>query len=239
MPGRQLRRFLSAEMDRRTFLSAVGTTLAGASVLGVASACAGDGAGLTTPDEVMGTVRGSVVDMSGNAQSVGRVYLLQKNGLNTDLWTDPNLEGRFDFGAVEVGEYQLRYWGANLARVPESLLNPVPVSVRPGTPTEVRFQIILGAASNLPQRDIYIGDYFFQEQPSGSPNATVIVKFGTNVCWYNVGTMPHTVTGGPWGDSGPIGLTGNYIWPASEIGTFQYSCSFHRTQMTASLQVVR
>jgi hypothetical protein len=225
-------------MNRRAFISAAGATIAGTSLFAFANGCARDDSGLTAPDDSMGTVRGNVVDLSGRAQSVGRVYLLQKNGLNTDLWTDPNLTGRFDFGAVAVGEYQLRYWGANLAHVPESLLNPVPITVRAGAPTEVRIQIVLGAESNLPQRDIYIGDYFFQEQPSGSPNATVVVPLGTRVCWYNVGSMVHTVTGGPWGDSGPIGLTGNYIWPANEVGTFRYSCSLHQTQMTASVQVV-
>jgi hypothetical protein len=186
----------------------------------------------------MGSVRGAVVDMSERAQPVGRIFLLQKSGLNVGTYVDVDGTGGFDFGAVEVGEYQLRYWGANLAEVPEPLPNPVRITVAAATPTVVQFQVVVGAGIATTDRDIFAGEYFFQEQPSGSPNGTVIVKLGSEVCWYNVGDMPHTVTGGPWGDSGPIGPDGNFMWTASQVGTFIYSCTYHRTLMVASLQVV-
>ncbi|MFN8573100.1 MAG: hypothetical protein U0132_13705 [Gemmatimonadaceae bacterium] len=236
MPRRELNG-LTVEMNRRTFISTVGVSLAGASLASLS--CAGDGTGGVAPETVTGTLRGTLVDLTGQPQSVGRLYLLLPTGFNTEQWADPEYDGTFRFEDVNVGDYQLRYWGANLARVPEPLVNPVPVTVRANAETQVRVQIELGAASNVPQRDIYIGDFFFQEQPSGTPNATTVVPLGTRVCWYNVGQMPHTITGGPWGDSGPLGHAGNFIWPATELGTFRYSCSYHGTQMTALLQVVR
>src|SRR5207244_6077373 len=49
---------------------------------------------------------------------------------------------------------------------------------------------------------------FFQEQPYGLPNAKVVVPLGTLVCWYNVGKNTHSVSGGPWSDSGPLTRTG-------------------------------
>jgi len=96
----------------------------------------------------------------------------------------------------------------------------------------------VGTASSATDRDIFAGEYFFQEQPSGAPNGAVVVKLGALVCWYNVGDVPHTVTGGPWGESGPIGHDGNFMWTANQVGTFTYSCAYHRTKMVASLQVI-
>ena len=46
--------------------------------------------------------------------------------------------------------------------------------------------------------------------------------------------MVHTVTGGPWGDSGPLGLDGNFNWTADQVGTFPYRCRYHGTQMIAT-----
>ena len=70
------------------------------------------------------------------------------------------------------------------------------------------------------------------------PNATVVVKLGVTVCWYNVGVMSHTVTGGPWGTSPTLGRAEEFMWTANQVGTFGYRCSFHNPQMQSILQVV-
>jgi plastocyanin len=186
----------------------------------------------------MGSIRGSVVDATGAPRSVGRIFLLDKTGLNSGEYADVDVRGTFDFGEVKVGEYQLMYWGANLARVPEPLPNPVPIAVAAGLATVVRFQVDAADEGELTDRDINAGDFFFQEQPTGQPNATVEVKLGTLVCWYNVGTMLHTVSGGPWGDSGPLAHGENFMWKTTEVGTFPYRCNYHGARMLATLKVV-
>ena len=37
---------------------------------------------------------------------------------------------------------------------------------------------------------------------------------------------------------GPIQRGGNFMWLADELGTFPYRCSYHGTQMLATLKVV-
>jgi plastocyanin len=184
-----------------------------------------------------GSVKGNVVDMSGAAKAVGRIYLLDQTGLNTGVYADVGSGGNFDFGEVKVGDYQLLYWGANLAKVPEPLPNPVAITVRVGAATVVRFQVEAPDEDEVMDRDINIGDLFFQEQPSGEPNAVVTVRLGMLVCWYNVGTMKHSVAGGPWGDSGPLAHGDSFEWRANQVGTFPYHCSFHSARMVATLKV--
>jgi hypothetical protein len=48
----------------------------------------------------------------------------------------------------------------------------------------------------------------------------------------------HSVTGGPWGDSGAIALDGNFMWTSDRVGTFPYRCRYHGTQMIATLQII-
>ena len=184
-----------------------------------------------------GNLRGTVVDLTGRPQGIGRVYLLAKSGLSSGAFADVDAAGTFDFGALPVGEYQVRFWGANLGSVPQQFPNPVRIDIKADVVTLVQFQIELGH-DNGSYHDIFIGDYFFQDQPVGDPNGLVVAKLGTIVCWYNVGRVLHTVTGGPWGDSGPLGLGGNFNWTSDRVGTFPYRCSFHGTQMIATLQII-
>jgi plastocyanin len=222
-------------MNRRRFIAGVGAAVAGGAMIGFTSGCAG--AASVTPPSGTGTVRGTVVDMSGRAQGLGRIYLLSSNGYNAGVFADVDATGSYDFGAVATGDYLLRFWGANLGTVPEPLANPVRITVAATQTTTVQFQVAVGADPD-PDHEIYAGDYFFQEQPAGVSNATAIVKLGTVVCWYNVGRVAHTVTGGPWGDSGPIAPDGNFMWTSSQTGTFPYKCTYHGTQMLATLQIV-
>ena len=74
-------------------------------------------------------------------------------------------------------------------------------------------------------------------QPDGRENGESVVKLGEAVCWYNVGNQPHTVTGGPWGDSGIMERTQSFIWVADRVGTFGYRCTLHDSSMFATLRV--
>lgn len=240
MPGGELIRLLPSPsvpaMNRRRFIAGLGAAAAGGGLLGVVEACGGDSRTGPTTVSATGSVRGTVVDRSGHAQGVGRIYLLAKSGLSSNIFADVDVTGAFDFGPVPVGQYQLRYWGANLASVPEPLPNPVRITVTADVRTTVQFEVEIGEKGGA-YRDINIGDYFFQDQPVGLPNGVVTAKVGTLICWYNVGTMLHSVVGGPWGDSGPIGLGGNFNWASDRVGTFQYRCGYHGTQMIATLQI--
>jgi hypothetical protein len=83
-----------------------------------------------------------------------------------------------------------------------------------------------------------IGDGFFQLQPNGTENGERVVKVGTNVCWYNVDTEVHTVSGGPWGDSGDLQKSQAYLWPATTAGLFGYQCRYHASSEKALLRVI-
>src|SRR5262249_26520868 len=110
-------------------------------------------------------------------------------------------------------------------------------TVSSGVESVVQFKIVLGNP-DADETEIYAGDNFFQLQPFGDINGTVTVTLGTTICWYNVGTMDHTVTGGPWGDSGTIVEASEFRWTANQVGTFGYRCNFHNPQMQAILKVV-
>ena len=234
MSGGELICLTSHAMDRRRFIARLGSV---AAVFAFADACGGSESSRLTAPSATGTVRGTVVDLSGKPQGIGRIYLLSKSGFNSGVHADVDAAGDFDFGSVAVGEYQVRFWGANLADVPEPLPNPVRVTVSANETTAVPFQIQVGSSDDS-DVEIYAGDYFFQSQPVGEANGTVVAKLGTTICWYNVGQAVHSVTGGPWGDSGPIALDGNFMWTSDRVGTFPYRCSYHSTKMIATLQII-
>lgn len=224
-------------LTRRSFIQRVGSTAA----LLVAGSFLGDcgGAGFATSPNggPTGRVKGTVRDLQGTPQHVGRVYVLTDAGLNNGQYADVDAAGNYDLGPVAVGACQIRYWGGNQADVPETFDNPVRITVQENQTVEVNFQIQLGGLDGH-DHEIYAGDFFYQEQPAGVPNATVTVPLGDTVCWYNVGHHVHTVTGGPWGDSGDIPRIGNFMWTANQLGTFPYRCTYHSPDMQAILQVV-
>lgn len=224
----------SVRLDRRRFVTILIGTMGATAVARLVAGCGGDH--VAAPAKPQGTVRGTVKDAQGNPQAVGRIYLLLKSGENQDLYADVDARGAFNFGAIDVGSYQLRYWGGAQASVPEPNPNPVRIEVTANAESVVDFTISLGNP-DADVQEIYAGDNFFQRQPFGDLNGTVTVKLGTVVCWYNVGVNQHTVTGGPWGDSGTLGEADEFMWTANQLGTFGYRCSFHNPEMQAILNV--
>lgn len=199
-------------------------------------ACSG-GRDVTPPGQEMGTVVGDVVDLMGAPQaSLGKIYLMYENGLQTGRSATPDASGKFSFTDVPVGAWQVRFYAPGVAYVPEQLTNPIRVQVAADQTVSVRFAIEMGWEDGAPMIEIYIGDYFFQEQPLGAPNAETVVKLGVPICWYNVGLMQHTTTGGFW-DSGPLNKTDAYIWVPDRTGVFPYTCTLHQTQMISSLRI--
>ena len=224
-----------ARLDRRRFVTIVTGAVGATAIARVVAACGGDH--VAAPAKPHGSVRGSVKDAHGNPQAIGRIYLLLKSGENQNVYADVDAKGAFTFGSIEVGSYQLRYWAGAQATVPEPNPNPVRIEVTANAETVVDFTIVLGNP-DADVQEIYAGDNFFQQQPFGDLNGTVTVKVGTVVCWYNVGANQHSVTGGPWGDSGSLGEAAEFMWTANQVGTFGYRCSFHNPQMQAILNVI-
>lgn len=215
--------------------------MAGSAALGtLAGACGSDAASgppsAQTP--AAGIIRGIVTDLQGAPQpSLGRLYLLRQTGQQTGRIVDVNGEGRFTFDNLEPRDYKVRFHAAGRAYVPDGIVHPIPAVVEPGKTTEIQVRVQLGVENDM-EVEIYAGDDFFQLQPDGLENGITTVKLGTTVCWYNVGTQPHSITGGPWRDSGDLNRAQNFIWVANQVGVFPYRCRYHTPHMAATLEVV-
>ena len=226
-------------MSRRDFLATLGVAGAGVAVAGV-GACggsAGGDGGIVAPPAA-GNITGLVSSLTGAPQpNLGTLILMNGRGRQTGQRSSPDANGRFSFSAVAAGDYQLRFNAPGLAVVPEPFPHPIRFSVEAGKTTDVPVRVQLG---NYNQNlvEIYIGDGFFQLQPDGTENGESVVKVGTNVCWYNVDNTVHTVTGGPWGDSGDLQKSQAYLWPATVAGLFSYQCKYHNSSEKALLRIM-
>jgi len=224
-------------ISRRDFLARLGAAGAGVAVL---TACGGsdgsDGGGIVQPPAT-GNITGLVETLDGTPQpNLGTLILMNERGRQTGKRSSPDANGRFAFSLVTPGAYQLRFDAPGLAAVPEPFPHPIRFSVEAGKTTDVPVHVQLG---NYNQNlvEIYIGDGFFQVQPNGTENGDCVVKAQTNICWYNVDDTVHTVTGGPWGDSGDLQPSQAYLWPATTLGTFSYHCKYHPSSEKALLRV--
>jgi plastocyanin len=157
-------------------------------------------------------------------------------GQQTGRYVDVDPAGRFLLTDVAPGEWQLRFHAPGVAYVPERYQHPLHVTVAANRTIDVHMVVERGWEDGQEMVEIYLGEYFFQEQPFGKENADVTVKIGTPICWYNVGLTQHTVSG-PFWESGVLERTGSFIWLADRVGTFPYFCRFHRSQMIATLHV--
>ena len=122
------------------------------------------------------------------------------------------------------------------AIIPEPYQHPIKFAVQAGKVTDLTIRVVRGNFGNS-QVEIYCGDDFYQLQPDGQENGETVVKLGSVVCWYNVGIKVHTVTGGPWNDSGDLQKTQSYIWVANQVGLFPYFCRYTQPQMRGTLRV--
>lgn len=221
-----------AHLTRREFV-AVGTGAMSAWLM----ACGGDGGQVLVPEE-KGSARGVVIDLSGAPQAnFGQLILMYPNGQHVGIRKTPDANGRFVFDDLAAGEYQVRFNATGQAIIPEPYQHPLKFTVEKGKVTDLTVRIVRGNFGNT-QLEIYCGDGFYQLQPDGNENAETIVKLGSVVCWYNVGLNVHSVTGGPWNDSGDLQKTQSYIWVANQVGTFAYYCRYTRPQMQSTLRVV-
>ena len=229
-------RFGAAEdVTRREFVRVIGVVVGGLS-LGAAG-CGGGGDGGAGPSGMLGAVEGLVTDVQGAIQAgFGSVILMYPTGQHVGSVATPDAAGKFRFAGLAAGDYQLRFQAAGQAIVPEPYRHPIKFSVEAGRVTTLTVRIQRG---NFPQTqvEIYCGDDFYQLQPAGAENAETVVPVGTIVCWYNVGLKVHTVTGGPWNDSGDLQKTQPYIWVATVPGLHAYQCKYNQPAMRATLRV--
>lgn len=219
-------------LTRRDFLGMVGAV----GVASFATGCTG-GRGEPLSPVAMGTVSGQVIDLQNAPQpGLGSLILMYNSGRQAGLRVTPDASGRFAFPQLPPGDYQVRFDAPGKAIIPDPFENPIRFSVVAGKDTFVPVHVQLGNyAQNLVE--IYIGEGFFQQQPDGKENGEVAVAVGTNICWYNVDVEVHTVTGGPWGDTGDLQRTEAYFWTATKPGTYAYRCKYHQPQEQAVLRI--
>lgn len=224
-----------AGVTRREFVRVVGFAV-GALTLGTTGCGGGGGDGGVGPDP-LGAVDGVVTDVQGAIQpNFGSLILMYPNGQHTGAVTSPDAAGKFRFTGLTAGDYQIRFQAAGQAIIPEPYQHPIKFSVEAGKSTPLTIRVQRGT---FPQNqvEIYCGDDFYQRQPDGQENGETVVPVGTIVCWYNVGLKVHTVTGGPWNDSGDLQKTQSYIWVADTPGLFAYQCKYNQPGMRATLRV--
>ena len=221
---------------RREFVRVLGASVA---ILSVGlEGCGGDGGGTTAPPASLGVVEGIVTDVQGVPQgNFGSLILMYPNGQHVGQTVTPDASGKFRFTDMPAGDYQVRFQAAGQAIVPEPYQHPIKFAVVAGKATQLTVRIQRGTFAQN-QVEIYCGDDFYQLQPDGAENGETVVKLGTIVCWYNVGLKIHTVTGGPWNDSGDLQKTQSYIWVATVPGLHAYQCKYNQPAMRATLRVV-
>lgn len=232
-----VRMLTQGALSRRDFVSLVSRSAAGLVVVGGASAC-GDGGATDPPGSTpTGDATGLVLDLQGVPQAgFGELILMYPSGHHIGPRVTPDAAGRFRFNNLMAGDYQIRFSSNGQAIIPEPYQHPIKFSVRGEETTDVPVRIQRGNFGQN-QVEIYCGDDFFQLQPNGQENSQVTVRLGTVVCWYNVGEKVHTITGGPWNDSGDMQRTQSYIWVANQTGTFPYRCKYNQPQMQSVLRV--
>jgi len=225
-------------MDRRDFVTNLVNVVGGLGVASIVPSCGTGSVPSEPPPAGKGNVDGLVTDLDGNpVPSLGRVILMFASGRQVGLSANPDARARFSFVGLAPGEYQVRYHAPGQAFVPEPFPHPIRFRVEADGTVPLHVPVRVGPY-NINTVEIYCGDGFFQLQPDGIENGEAVVARGINVCWYNVGVDVHSITGGPWLDSGDLQRTQAYLWTANQTGTFGYQCRHHGPDMRAVLRVV-
>ena len=221
-------------LSRRSFLLTAATGVTAAAAGGLVLSCTKASGDIVAPVG-RGSLRGQVVDALGAPQpALGRLTLMYESGLRTGAYADTDAAGVFTFTNLLPGNYQVRFDAPGVAHMIEEV--PVPAAVRSGEVTALQVHAQRGP-DETDEVQIYIGDYFYQAQPFGIENGETVLKLGVKACWYNVGQLVHSVTGGPWVESGDMGRPASFMWVADRVGVFGYRCRYHPDRMQGTLRV--
>jgi len=202
-------------LTRRDFLATSAATAIGALLVGC-----GGGKNLIGPPPPTGTITGDVVDLTGARQpSLGQIYLMYENGLQSGRSVAVDAAGRFAFSDVPTGPWQLRFHAPGIAYVPEEFPHPVRVTVTADRTTTVRIVTERGWEDGSPMVEIYIGDSFLPAQPLGSPTAEPILKSGSTTRWDRRGLRMQTTASGRW-DHRALNRPPSYLCEPDLVGNF-------------------
>jgi plastocyanin len=97
---------------------------------------------------------------------------------------------------------------------------------------------VRGHVARAATQNVTVADFSFTDATSGT--ATTTITAGDTVMWAWTGAAQHTVTSDAPGtelDSGAPQAAGTYVHAFSTVGTFQYHCEVHPTQMTGTVVV--
>lgn len=225
-------------MSRRRFIRELGGGLAGGLVAASMTGVACGESGQLTGSDGFGAIVGTVVNASNEPVSIGEIYLMRADGLQTGRYVSVEADGTWKIPEVPPGEWQVRFWGSGRAHVlHDRATNPRRLTVQANRTARAEFPVSVAPHHGEDMVEIYVGDDFFQEQPLGEPNAPTQVPRGHEVCWYNVTRSDHEVVGGPWETSGLMGPRDSFIWVADQTGEFPYECPLHQPEQQAKLVV--
>jgi hypothetical protein len=187
--------------------------------------------------EPVGAVCGVVVDPQGLSEAnLGQLILMHATGRHAGRRAVPDASGRFAIDRLPRGDYQIRFHAPGEAMALRPCGPRISFSVHAGRTTELTIPVVRGDFGSN-QVEIHCIDDAFQRQPDGEENGETIVRLGTVVSWHNVGTRVHSVSGGPWHDSGVLHPMDSYIWVANQVGLFPYHCRYSRSHTQAVLRV--
>lgn len=221
-------------LSRREFLQTAATGATVAAVSASVLSCTSGSRDIVAPVG-RGSLRGQVVDALGAPQAaLGRLTLMFESGLRTGAYADTDAAGVFTFTNLLPGKYQVRFDAPGVAHMIEEV--PVPVTVRSGEVAALQVHAQRGP-DETDEVQIYIGDYFYQAQPFGIENGETVLQLGVKACWYNIGQLVHSVTGGPWVESGDMVRPASFMWVADRVGVFGYRCRYHPDRMQGTLRV--
>lgn len=182
-----------------------------------------------------GQLVGCVGDAAGVAYAGGALHLFHADGRPTGRVVVSAADGSFAFPGLAAREYQLHFHGGAAATLDDASLHVLRVAIHPGETVRRELRVVRGTFTPRPV-EVACADGCYRALPDGDA-ADVTVALGSVVCWRNMDRVPHTVTGGPWGDSGEIASGAAWYWIATQPGRFAYHCRRRGASMRATVHV--